>query len=93
MPLTQDLKWLLEQCSTLQVQFIIGVKLICYFVLNYFTQWARPQNMALSNLAFYLLYDSNRQLEAGGAHTLVFRGGYHPRKRTFKTHSKHVFFK
>ena len=24
---------------------------------------------------------------------LVFQTGYHPRKRTFKTHPKHVFFK
>ena len=27
----------------------------------------------------------------GGA--LVFQAGYHPRKRTFKTHPKHVFFR
>ena len=26
----------------------------------------------------------------GGA--LVFQGGYHPRKTTFKQHPKHVFF-
>ena len=29
----QDLKWLLEQRSALQVEFITGIKLICYFVL------------------------------------------------------------
>ena len=30
---------------------------------------------------------------AGGWGPLVFQVGYHPRKRTFKTHPKHVFFR
>ena len=30
-------------------------------------------------------------LAGGGA--LVFQAGYHPRKRTFKTHPKHIFFR
>ena len=29
----------------------------------------------------------------GGGAALVFQAGYHPRKRTFKTHPKHVFFR
>ena len=28
-----------------------------------------------------------------GGGPLVFQTGYHPRKRTFKTHPKHVFFR
>ena len=28
----------------------------------------------------------------GGGGALVFEGGYHPRKTTFKKHPKHVFF-
>ena len=28
----------------------------------------------------------------GGGGALVFQAGYHPRKRTFRTHPKHVFF-
>ena len=31
------------------------------------------------------------QQQVGG--TLVCQAGYHPRKRTFKTHPKHVFFR
>ena len=30
---------------------------------------------------------------ASGGGGLVFQVGYHPRKRTFKTHPKHVFFR
>ena len=29
----------------------------------------------------------------GGGGALVFLGEYHPRKRTFKAHPKHVFYK
>ena len=29
----------------------------------------------------------------GGGGGLVFQGGYHPRKKGFKTHPKHVFFR
>ena len=48
------MKWSLEQRSELQALFITGIKLICYFVLYYyFPQWARPQNMAIGDLAFY----------------------------------------
>ena len=43
-----------KQCSALQVEFITGVKLICYFVLYYyFLHWAHPPNMAVGDLAFY----------------------------------------
>ena len=43
-----------KQPSALQVEFITGVKLICYFVLHYcFLHWAHPPNMAVSDLDFY----------------------------------------
>ena len=47
-----------KQRSALQVEFITGIKLICYFVLYYcFLHWAHPPNMAVGNLAFsYTLY-------------------------------------
>ena len=32
------------------------------------------------------------KVHAGGR-ALVFQAGYHPRKRTFKTHPKHVFYR
>ena len=36
------------------VQFITGVKLICYFVLYYyFLHWAHPQNITVGDLDFY----------------------------------------
>ena len=37
-----------------------------------------------------LVLESRRYGLPGGP--LVFQVGYHPRKRTFKTHPKHVFF-
>ena len=44
-----------KQRSALQVEFITGVKLICYFVLHYcFLQWDHLPNMAVGDLA--LLY-------------------------------------
>ena len=43
-----------KQRSALQVEFITGVKLICYFVLYYcFLQWDHLPNMAVGDLAFY----------------------------------------
>ena len=47
-----------KQHSALQVEFITGVKLICYFVLYYcFHHWAHPPNMAVGDLDFdYTLY-------------------------------------
>ena len=43
-----------KQRSALQVEFISGVKLICYFVLYYcFLNWAHLPNMAIGDLAFY----------------------------------------
>ena len=43
-----------KQRSALQVEFITGVKLICYFVLYYcFLHWAHLPNMAVGDLAFY----------------------------------------
>ena len=54
MSLTQDLKWLLEQSSALQVSFSTASN---WFVTLYFPQWDMPKNMAVSNLAFcYTLY-------------------------------------
>ena len=43
-----------KQRSALQVEFITGVKLICYFVLYCcFLQWDHLPNMAVGDLAFY----------------------------------------
>ena len=43
-----------KQRSALQVEFITGVKLICYFVLYYCClHWAHPPNMAVDDLDFY----------------------------------------
>ena len=43
-----------KQRSALQVEFITGVKLICYFVLYYcFLHWAHLPNMVVGDLAFY----------------------------------------
>ena len=43
-----------KQRSALQVEFITGVKLICYFVLYYcFLQWDPLPKMAVGDLAFY----------------------------------------
>ena len=43
-----------KQRSVLLVEFITGVKLICYFVLYYcFLHWAHLPNMAVGDLAFY----------------------------------------
>ena len=43
-----------KQSTALQVEFITGVKLICYFVLYYcFLQWDHLPNMAVGDLAFY----------------------------------------
>ena len=45
-----------KQRSALQVKFITGVKLICYFVLYYyFLYWAHLPNMAVGDLAFYYI--------------------------------------
>ena len=45
-----------KQHSTLQVEFITGVKLICYFVLYYcFLHWSHLPNMAVGDLAFYYI--------------------------------------
>ena len=33
------------------------------------------------------------QRVSGGGGGLVCQAGYHPRKRTFKTHPKHIFFR
>ena len=43
-----------KQRSVLQVEFITGFKLICYFVLYYcFFHWVHPPNMAVGDLDFY----------------------------------------
>ena len=48
----QDLKWSLEQRSALQVYHRFQTDLLLCIV-NYFLQWALPQNMANGDLAFY----------------------------------------
>ena len=50
MLLTQDLKWLLEQSSALQLHHQTDL-LLC--TINCFLRWARPQNMAVGDLDFY----------------------------------------
>ena len=47
-----------KQRSALQVEFITGVKLICYFVLYYcFLRWAHLPDMAVGDLVcYYTLY-------------------------------------
>ena len=48
------LEMIAKQRSALQVLFITGVKLICYFVLYYcFLHWSHLPNMAVGDLAFY----------------------------------------
>ena len=48
------LEMIAKQLSALQVWFITGVKLICYFVLYYcFLHWSHLPNMAVGDLAFY----------------------------------------
>ena len=48
------LEMIAKQRSALQVWFITGVKLICYFVLYYgFLHWSHLPNMAVGDLAFY----------------------------------------
>ena len=42
-------------------------------------------------VCFYLYFSNQENLTPGGP--LVFQVGYHPRKRTFRTHPKHVFFR
>ena len=39
-----------------------------------------------------MLFNHAVMLNRGGG-GFVFHAGYHPRKRTFKTHPKHVFFR
>ena len=57
-----------KQCSALQAEFITGVKLICYFVLNYcFLHWAHPSNMSIGDLdTLYLCL--NHSSETGVDH-------------------------
>ena len=47
---------------------------------------------------FFLIFDKffavrGGTLSPGGGGALVIQVGYHPRKRTFKTHPKHIFFR
>ena len=54
MSLAQDLRWSLEQSIALQLQRQTDL-LLC--TINCFPQWARPQNMAVRDLAlYYTLY-------------------------------------
>ena len=49
-----SLEVIATQHSVLQVEFITGVKLICYFVIYYcFLHWSHLPNMAVGDLAFY----------------------------------------
>ena len=56
-----------KQRSALQVEFITGVKLICYFVLYFcFLQWDHLPNMAVGDLAFYYtlyIYDQTKTVK------------------------------
>ena len=45
-------------------------------------------NLDLSSVKVNCIYN-----DTGPEGALVFPGGYHPRKGTFKTHPKHVFSK
>ena len=44
-------------------------------------------------LTFVCLYHSCHLFGIAPGGPLVFQAGYHPRKRIFKTHPKHVFFR
>ena len=71
-----------KQRSALQVEFITGVKLICYFVLYYcFLQWDHLPNMAVGDLAFYytLYLCVDQQLDLGEI--------WYP----FKRHTSHMY--
>ena len=48
------------------------------------------QNFKGNSISYVLLYLILPGYSWGGGE-LVFQAGYHPRKRTFKTHPKHVF--
>ena len=49
-----SLEVIATQHSVLQVEFITGVQLICYFILYYyFLHWSHLPNMAVGDLAFY----------------------------------------
>ena len=73
-----------KQRSALQVEFITGVKLICYFVLCYcFLHWSHLPNMAVGDLAFYYTlylwsyYDSTCALAFQPRLLVVARMFYH----------------
>ena len=52
--LTQDFEVIAKQRSALQVEFITGVKLICYFELYFcFLHWDHLPNKAVGDLAFH----------------------------------------
>ena len=65
-----------KQHNALQVEFITGVKLICYFVLYYcFLHWAYAPNMAFGDLDFYYtlyLWDVQVDFFFGGVICWVF---------------------
>ena len=66
-----------KQRSALQVEFITGVKLICYFVLyNCFLHWDPPPNMAVGDLAFYytlyLCYKETPWMTPGGTSKILY---------------------
>ena len=51
-------------------------------------------SLKLDKYGFPLINNNEEQIfytPLGGP--LVFQAGYHPRKRTFKAHPKHVFFR
>ena len=57
MSLTQDLKWLLEQSSALQASLSSASNwFVTLYTVNWFSQWAMVKNMAVSDLAFLILY-------------------------------------
>ena len=55
MSLTEDLRWSLEQSIALQLQRQTNL-LLCTINYSRSEPWARPQNMAVSDQAFYYIY-------------------------------------
>ena len=70
-------------------------------------QWNRPKVKCIWKFTLFLWYTFPKSSTGGvwilngvaqsptigGGGALVFQAGYHPRKRTFKTHPKHIFFR
>ena len=57
------------------------------------TRVKSPHKNKFHYLTKYILRREIRMTHLFPGGPLVFQTGYHPRKRTFKTHPKHVFFR